>query len=310
MLGVVRCFAAARGLRGCFEHERDEIADEVERSLVGTIDFAALGTEYIGIFYQGLLDYELDRQRELVRRAGARKGSGTFYTPLVLARPTARRTLAPLLYENGVVNEPERILQTRVCDPAMGTGSFLVAAVEVLTDALAESLARAGRLEAREQAKVRVIERCVYGVDVDPLAVELARRSLWLEAGDPRLSLDFLDHRLRCGDSLIGCWRDRVEHYPLAAWEREGGDRQHASFVHHYREVGTGERRGDVWTQAIKERKPAIEQELAAYAQPTRSEPQRAASMLGARCGFGPATRSSSRRRQGAFVRPRRRPAR
>ena len=69
-----------------------------------------------------------------------------------------------------------------------------------------------------------VVERCIYGVDINPLAVELARVSLWVETLDPELPFSFLDHKIKVGNSLVGCWLDRVEDYPLKAWEREGGD--------------------------------------------------------------------------------------
>ena len=69
-----------------------------------------------------------------------------------------------------------------------------------------------------------VVERCIYGVDINPLAVEFARVSLWVETLDPELPFSFLDHKIKVGNSLVGCWLDRVEDYPLKAWEREGGD--------------------------------------------------------------------------------------
>ena len=69
-----------------------------------------------------------------------------------------------------------------------------------------------------------VVERCIYGVDINPLAVELARVSLWVETLDPELPFSFLDHKIKVGNSLVGCWLDRVEDYPVKAWEREGGD--------------------------------------------------------------------------------------
>jgi hypothetical protein len=263
----------------------------------------------------------LPQQWFLVRWGGTRKGSGTFYTPPQLARATTRRTLQPLAYEpvnpredaetglvevdEWVVKTPEQILQLRVCDPAMGSGSFLVAALDYLSDALFESLHVHGRIELRSDhtivrlaygppgdelrdhslpvpighdefeprlralIKRQVVERGIYGVDLDPLAVELARLALWIETMDPRLPFEFLDHKLRCGNSLVGCWFDRFENYPILAWEREGGDKGHGNFVHHFREVpGKGneqaERKGDAWTEAIKQRKGEIKDELVA----------------------------------------------
>src|SRR4029079_9484233 len=102
-----------------------------------------------------------------------------------------------------------------------------------------------------------VVERCVYGVDMDPLAIELARLSLWVETMDRELPFEFLDHRLKVGNALVGCWFDRFRDYPLMAWMREGGDASFNTFVNHYRiklsRTGKETRCGDKWTQAIKE---------------------------------------------------------
>lgn len=85
---------------------------------------------------------------------------------------------------------------------------------------------RGHTFEDRIKALLRrhVVERCIYGVDINALAVELARVSLWVETLDPELPFSFLDHKIKVGNSLVGCWLDRVEDYPLKAWEREGGD--------------------------------------------------------------------------------------
>ena len=252
----------------------------------------------------------------LVRWGGTRKGSGTFYTRPQLAIPTTRRTLQPLVYdmesgqepsESATPKKPEEILALKVCDPAMGSGSFLVAALRFLTTALYESLHYHQRIEAHgdyslcrladgvgtnslleetlpvvpdaddfeERLKARlkryVVERCLYGVDIDPLAVELARLSLWVETMDTALPFGFLDHKLKCGNSLVGCWFDRFQDYPAMAWEREGGDKNHDRFVHHFREYvaktgnkkGQTQQSGDKWTQAIKDiRNVVVKEEL------------------------------------------------
>lgn len=105
-----------------------------------------------------------------------------------------------------------------------------------------------------------VVENCLYGVDLDPLAIELARLSLWVETMDRRLPFGFLDHKFRCGNGLVGTWLDTFQHYPVMAWERDGGDSTFENFAHHFREKeitrgkkkGTTERIGDVWTTALK----------------------------------------------------------
>ena len=206
----------------------------------------------------------------LVRAGNTRKGTGTFYTRPQLAVPTVHRTLEPLCYDKAAdgtltPKEPETILGLKVCDPACGSASFLVAALHYLTDALYKSLCHHRHLDDPEQTKKitlpygrlrtgktkeelipfppndpqrgdtfperikallrrHVVERCIYGVDINPLAVELARVSLWVETLDLELPFSFLDHKIKVGNSLVGCWLDRVQDYPLKAWEREGGD--------------------------------------------------------------------------------------
>jgi hypothetical protein len=107
----------------------------------------------------------------------------------------------------------------------------------------------------RAWLKRAVVESCIYGVDLDPLAIELARLSLWVETMDPTLPFTFLDHKIRCGNGLVGAWIDQFQHYPVMAWHREGGDKNHTNFHHHFREK-TGKKGaaqvGDVWTEAIK----------------------------------------------------------
>jgi hypothetical protein len=107
----------------------------------------------------------------------------------------------------------------------------------------------------RAWLKRAVVESCIYGVDLDPLAIELARLSLWVETMDPTLPFTFLDHKLRCGNGLVGAWMDQFQHYPVMAWHREGGDKNHSNFHHHFREK-TGKKGstqvGDVWTESIK----------------------------------------------------------
>ncbi len=204
--------------------------------------------------------------------------------------PTVRRTLDPLLYEGEgkerVVRTPEQILSLKVCDPAMGSGSFLVAALRTLTTTLVESLHVHGRLstanggttiqcdafpeadralpassvpgaaDERLDALARraVVEHCLYGVDLDPLAVELGRVALWVETLDKRLPFTFLDHKLRCGNALIGTWLDRFRDYPLLAFDRESPDKKWKG-VHHP---------ADTWATALKAKRDEVVAEQAA----------------------------------------------
>ncbi|HBO46119.1 MAG TPA: hypothetical protein DD670_19785 [Planctomycetaceae bacterium] len=227
----------------------------------------------------------------LVRAGNTRKGTGTFYTRPQLAVPTVHRTLEPLCYdktEDGTLTPktPEEILGLKVCDPACGSASFLVAALHYLTDALYKSLChhrnlddpaqsdkitlpfgrprtnteadqllpfspddpqRGETFEERIKALLRrhIVERCIYGVDINPLAVEFARVSLWVETLDPELPFSFLDHKIKVGNSLVGCWLDRVEDYPLKAWEREGGDGPKGERTQRIQEFLKGEKVGN-----------------------------------------------------------------
>ena len=85
-----------------------------------------------------------------------------------------------------------------------------------------------------------VVERCLYAVDLDPLAVELCRLSLWIETMDRTLPFGFLDHKVKCGNALIGAWFDQFRHYPVMAWKnREGGDKNHRNGVHFEQDART-----------------------------------------------------------------------
>ncbi|KAA1258182.1 Eco57I restriction-modification methylase [Rubripirellula obstinata] len=262
----------------------------------------------------------LPGERYLVRWGGTRKGSGTFYTRPQLAIPTVHRTLRPLVVvgdlclvagENQSLTTipqspttiprlPEEILSLKVCDPACGSGSFPLAALRFLTDALYHSLVYHKRFkdyadhtvielihppidsqsqatnhqplateslpcrpddaefEPRTKAVLRryIVERCIYGVDLDPLAVELCRLSLWIETLDRRLPFTFLDHKIKCGNSLVGTWFDQFMHYPAMAWMREGGDKNHSNGVHFEK---------DGWGKAIKAGVGDVKNELKDY---------------------------------------------
>jgi hypothetical protein len=146
-----------------------------------------------------------------------------------------------------------------ICRLADGNG------VNSLFDEPLPVLPDADDFEERLKARIKryLVERCLYGVDIDPLAVELGRLALWVETMDRTLPFGFLDHKLKCGNSLVGCWFDRFQDYPAMAWEREGGDTNHDKFVHHFREFvaargkkqGQIQQKGDKWTQAIKDTK-------------------------------------------------------
>jgi len=186
------------------------------------IDYRDLGVEQLGAVYEAVLDYapalddgppigEAGRlYRPSVRlRKGSheRKATGTFYTPRPITEYIVRRTLYPLVRGAAA----ERILSLRVLDPSMGSAAFLVAACRYLGRAYEAALVRDGACAAEDitesdrcSFRRTIAQRCLFGVDRNPMAVQLARLSLWLAtlAGDRPLT--FLDHRLRVGNSVVG----------------------------------------------------------------------------------------------------------
>jgi hypothetical protein len=173
------------------------------------IAYGDLGVEQLGGVYERVLDFEpaVARGTVTLRRSERRKATGSFYTPRALTEFVVRRTLAPLVRDRS----PEEILSLRVLDPAMGSGAFLVAACRYLASAYERALVDSctcttSDISDAERASVRrtIAQRCLFGVDVNPMAVQLGRLSLWLAtlAGDRPLT--FLDHHLRAGNSLAG----------------------------------------------------------------------------------------------------------
>jgi hypothetical protein len=163
------------------------------------LDYRTLPVRSLGSVYEQFLD-----------RTG-RKLTGSFYTPAAVVEYLVRHTLGPALARVLRTLEPRRAdwlehgFDFRILDPAMGSGHFLVAAAQFLVDRLARALPEAGRRAADcERLRRHVWQRCLYGLDVDPCAVALARWSAWLEAGLPGTSPALVQDNLRCGDALLG----------------------------------------------------------------------------------------------------------
>ena len=233
------------------------------------INYRDLSVQQLGSIYERLLEYEVVRDGDVIRvrpNLFARKGSGSYYTPEDLVGLIIRETLDPLvdrafdafiekaaqLHESDEslerrnarlrrLDPAERLLDLKVCDPAMGSGHFLVSLVDYLTDRVITAIAEAetavpdgdyvspliGRigdiratilanaedggwivdeeqLDDRHIVRRMVLKRCVYGVDKNTMAVELAKVALWLSSFTVGAPLSFLDHHLRHGDSLFG----------------------------------------------------------------------------------------------------------
>ena len=151
-----------------------------------------------------------------------RRRSGSHYTPRELTEPIVRTALEPVLArlqgDGGRPPRPEAILDLRVCDPAMGSGAFLVETCRQLAEALIEAWRAhdaAPALLPDEDAVIvarrLIAQKCLYGVDRNPVAVDLAKMSLWLATLARDHPLTFIDHALRHGDSLVGLSRRQIE---------------------------------------------------------------------------------------------------
>lgn len=241
------------------------------------INYRDLSVQQLGSIYERLLEFELIRDENGVLSVRpnlfARKNSGSYYTPDELVGLILDETLEPLIterleafraalgtldprdaedYQRRTLRDADpanAILSLRVCDPAMGSGHFLVSLVDTLADHVLEAMAEGAvlgadlhytspladkieeirttiqrnareanwtidpeQLDDRHIVRRMVLKRCVYGVDKNPMAVELAKVALWLHTFTVGAPLSFIDHHLRSGDSLFGLWvRDAID---------------------------------------------------------------------------------------------------
>ena len=177
------------------------------------VNYAALNVEEFGSVYEGLLEYEPAVDCSGVTptfafKAGdERKVTGSHYTPDDLVQPLIKHSLDYLIAERLKEKDPARaLLDLRVADIACGSGHILLAAARRIATELA--VVRTGEEQpsptAYRAALRDAIRNCVYGVDLNPLAVELCKVALWLEAHNPGEPLNFLDHHIKCGNSIVG----------------------------------------------------------------------------------------------------------
>ncbi len=213
---------------------------------VQPVDYRHLGAEELGSVYESLL--ELIPRVDLAQRSftlerlsgNERKTTGSYYTPPALVSALLDSALDPVL-DDAVKNADspqhaeQRLLALTICDPACGSGGFLVAAARRIARRLAA--VRSGEDEPTpkdvQHALHNVVGRCIYGVDLNDLAAELAKVSLWLEALEPGRPLGFLDARIRVGNSLLGTTPGLLaEGVPdIAFKELEGDDKKYAAAV-------------------------------------------------------------------------------
>lgn len=214
-----------------------------KRGTLAPVDYRNMGPEELGSVYESLL--ELVPEVELTARTfgfigitsegstagNARKTTGSYYTPDSLVQELIKSALEPVIAQrlaDNKANPTEALLAIRVIDPACGSGHFLLAAARRLAQELAQLRAEDGAVKPEDyrQALREVIGRCIFGVDRNPMALELARTALWLEGFAEGQPLSFLDHHLQCGDALLGLTDLKALEFgiPKAAFKPLSGD--------------------------------------------------------------------------------------
>jgi hypothetical protein len=207
------------------------------------VDYRNMGPEELGSVYESLLELVpsvdcagrsfsfIGLDEEGSTAGNARKTTGSYYTPEVLVHELIRSALDPVIEAHLAKHpqDPEKaLLQITVCDPACGSGHFLLAAGRRLAEQLAVVRSEDGSVtpEQYRHALREIVANCLYGVDYNPMAVELARTALWLEGFEPGKPLSFLDHHIRCGNSLVGVFNLEVlqKGIPSAAYSPLTGD--------------------------------------------------------------------------------------
>jgi hypothetical protein len=201
------------------------------------VDYRYMGAEELGSVYESLLELTPVLSPELTNfylqggcedpnkaRGNARKSTGSYYTPTCLVEQVLNTALNPLLEQ--CVTEGE-LLRLRVIDPACGSGHFLLGAARRMAETLA-AIRASGPYTQEDFLKAMhdVVSRCIYGVDINPMAIELVRMNLWLEGYQPGKPLSFLDHHLQAGNSLLGIIDTKCLSYgiPSDAYKPLAGD--------------------------------------------------------------------------------------
>ena len=209
------------------------------------VDYRNLGPEELGSVYESLLELHplLNTDAgtfQLTSAAGnERKTTGSYYTPSSLIQVLLDSALDPVIQDRlkgkqDAAQQEQALLDLKVCDPACGSGHFLIAAAHRIAGRLAE--VRAGDNEPSPNETRRalrdVIRHCIYGVDINPMAVELCKVNLWLESLEPGKPLSFLDAHIQCGDSLVGVGpRLDISEIPDEAFNSAVGDDKETSIA-------------------------------------------------------------------------------
>ncbi len=190
------------------------------------IDYRNLGSIELGSVYESLLELVpmidqttlefrfLEGSDEETSAGNKRKTTGSYYTPDFMVDQLIRTALMPViedkLKDTSYKTAEDALLSMTVIDPACGSGHFLIAAASAIATRLAAVRDDAGKPEGFRSAFRDVISRCIYGVDINPMAVELTKMSLWIEGYEPGKPLSFLDAHIKCGNSIVGVFDTSV----------------------------------------------------------------------------------------------------
>jgi hypothetical protein len=216
------------------------------------VDYRNLGSEELGSVYESLLElhpqFTPDPPVFALKTASGheRKTTGSYYTPTALITCLLDSALDPVLNDTATKPDQEKaLLNLKVCDPACGSGHFLIAAAHRIAKRLASVRTHEEEPapDAVRHALRDVIGRCIFGVDLNPMAVELCQVALWMESLEPGKPLSFLKHRVQCGNSLLGATPALLEKgIPDEAFEPiEGDDR---ALCRGFKRQNKGERQG------------------------------------------------------------------
>ena len=215
---------AARRDKWLQDHAERKLNETVKKAVAGAATLEDLHAALMPVIDLAATPDLIPQGAMVLQPSEERRRSGSHYTPRALTEPIVRTTLEPIFARlrgvDGRAPRPAQILDLKVCDPAMGSGAFLVEACRQLGGSLVEAWHAHGEMPTIPPDEDEVIfarrliaKRCLYGVDKNPVAVDLAKVSLWLVTLAKDHALTFVDHAFRHGDSLVGLSRKQIESF-------------------------------------------------------------------------------------------------
>lgn len=223
-----------------------------------TVDFGSISVRELGSIYEGLLEYKLDEIENdnfeieslvdktkkrlnvkkgdllLVNHKGERKSTGSYYTPDTivdyLVKTTIGKHITSITEESIEAKEKiKKILAIKICDPAMGSGHFLIKAFDIVTHALLQIQEENPESIKNQDIRSTVVRKCIFGVDLNPLAVDLAKMIFWIKTFRTDKALEFYEANLKCGNSLLGIFEDESS-VPKDIGKNNNSDQQFIMF--------------------------------------------------------------------------------